>query len=463
AQNVNQLLDSSFVNGTLYCKYERNAFGTESAIDVDLMSQNFRILVSSGTSVSNTAPSYNNRMASGVSTAYNKPLEKVEARNADLSIYNGCGVSKTCFGMPANCVASQTCESVVTATSIGNRFEFELQTQNSNAGYISLGLSRDHLMGDDSVMECVVENSEVRGYTSWNYRRTNSRVDVSQDIVRLLNSSFANGVLYCKLERMPTSQKRETDFDLLIEDFYFMIALGTAFTSGSISMHNLGRLSSSGPLQILETPPPIYEPPPVYDGCGTEKTCFGFPDNCLEEQSCRAVVTAAFVNEKYVFELQSSVNGTRYVAFGLSKDEFMGSDSVIECIAEGGNITAHTSWNTPRTTFENTRQGVQQYIITLLNSSYTDGTLYCKVERQAVTTVIEKTFDLDNDHFYYMVAIGSIVRENSVGMHNLGRDVSSEPLRFPGREDEGEGGANGLAKISVVALLVSFLATNFLR
>lgn len=34
----------------------------------------------------------------------------------------------------------------------------------------------------------------------------------------------------------------------------------------------------------------------------------------------------------------------------------MGDDSVIECIAQGNNIMAHSSWNT--NSFGNTRQGV---------------------------------------------------------------------------------------------------------
>lgn len=50
------------------------------------------------------------------------------------------------------------------------------------------------------------------------------------------------------------------------------------------------------------------------------------------------------------------VAGVGYVAFGLSRDNLMGDDSVIECIAQGDTISAFTSWNTA--TFGNTRQGV---------------------------------------------------------------------------------------------------------
>lgn len=45
----------------------------------------------------------------------------------------------------------------------------------------------------------------------------------------------------------------------------------------------------------------------IYHGCGTTKTCFGLPTNCVVDQSCDAVVTAAFVNNRVQFELEASV------------------------------------------------------------------------------------------------------------------------------------------------------------
>lgn len=47
--------------------------------------------------------------------------------------------------------------------------------------------------------------------------------------------------------------------------------------------------------------------------------------------------------------------GVRYVSFGLSRDDRMGEDSVLECIVEDGSIRAYSSWNHPRS---NTRDQV---------------------------------------------------------------------------------------------------------
>ena len=47
------------------------------------------------------------------------------------------------------------------------------------------------------------------------------------------------------------------------------------------------------------------------------------------------------------------------------------------------------------------QQGIQ-----LLSSSNEDGSLYCRVQRDARTTVNGKTFDLVNDKFHLLVAAG---------------------------------------------------------
>lgn len=50
-----------------------------------------------------------------------------------------------------------------------------------------------------------------------------------------------------------------------------------------------------------------------------------------------------------------------------------------------------------------------QNFINLLNSSYVDGAIYCEVERNASTVVEGKSFDLTNQDFYFLLAIGSDV------------------------------------------------------
>lgn len=50
---------------------------------------------------------------------------------------------------------------------------FELLSD--NVAYVALGLSRNNIMGDDSVMECIVQNGIVLPYSSWNTAQGNMR------------------------------------------------------------------------------------------------------------------------------------------------------------------------------------------------------------------------------------------------------------------------------------------------
>lgn len=103
---------------------------------------------------------------------------------------------------------------------------------------------------------------------------------------------------------------------------------------------------------------------PIYNGCGETKTCFGFPDGCVNTKSCQAVTAVMVRGERYEFELKTSAgDNARYVAVGLSQDAKMGDDSVMECVRENGRIIAYASWTTPRPNLGNTRQGVVCYSI----------------------------------------------------------------------------------------------------
>lgn len=80
----------------------------------------------------------------------------------------------------------------------------------------------------------------------------------------------------------------------------------------------------------------------IYDGCGDTKTCFGAPDNCVESKSCTTFSAVIVRGDRYIIELRSQRNAG-YVALGLSDDDRMGKDSVVECLSESGSIKAYSS------------------------------------------------------------------------------------------------------------------------
>uniref|UniRef100_U5EVK0 Putative ferric-chelate reductase 1 n=1 Tax=Corethrella appendiculata TaxID=1370023 RepID=U5EVK0_9DIPT len=165
---------------------------------------------------------------------------------------------------------------------------------------------------------------------------------------------------------------------------------------------------------------------PIYTGCGVSKGCFGFPEGCVDQRNCRAIVTTIVQGERYTFELKSGFNRPAYVAFGLSFDNKMGDDSVIECVPEQGVVNAYTSW-TQAQPYGVTRDGIPQNIFRLIDRSYIDGTIYCKVEREAATTVRGRRFDLITDNFHILLATGSKVSGDHVSYHDIGRHFTDSP------------------------------------
>lgn len=53
-----------------------------------------------------------------------------------------------------------------------------------------------------------------------------------------------------------------------------------------------------------------------------------------------------------------------------------------------------------------------QNIIRLIDASYVDGQIYCKIERDAVTTVNGQTFDMINSRYNILLALGSSLKGN---------------------------------------------------
>ncbi|XP_065088030.1 putative ferric-chelate reductase 1 homolog isoform X2 [Ochlerotatus camptorhynchus] len=166
---------------------------------------------------------------------------------------------------------------------------------------------------------------------------------------------------------------------------------------------------------------------PIYQGCGENKGCFGFPEGCVETRNCRAVVATVVEGERYIFEMKSGFNRPAYVAVGLSNDAKMGDDSVIECVPEQGTVNAYASW-TFAGPYGVSRQGIAQNFFRLLEKSYVDGMIHCKVERDAVSTVKGQKFDMINEKYHLLLATGSQADSTHVSYHDIGRHVSGAPL-----------------------------------
>lgn len=183
--------------------------------------------------------------------------------------------------------------------------------------------------------------------------------------------------------------------------------------SGEAGNYNSGISTTRRPFFTPTSPP--YVPTqssavvtdPFYEDCGNTKSCFGFPTNCIDQQNCRAAVATKVLGERYFFEMKTFGGPAAYVASALSMDDKMGNDSVIECVPEGGSVRAYSSWTFRNPNFGVTRDEVPQNIYKLIEGSYNNGQIYCRVERDAVSQVKGVTFDLIKQKYNVLVASGT--------------------------------------------------------
>ena len=104
----------------------------------------------------------------------------------------------------------------------------------------------------------------------------------------------------------------------------------------------------------------------------------------------------------------------------------MSNSSAIECIQENPDvITSYTSWMLARSAV---RTGVDQTIISLLESRFIDGRIYCRIRRDAFSIINDQIFDLDGDKHFVLLSSGATLREDSVGPHGANRVATPERI-----------------------------------
>lgn len=180
----------------------------------------------------------------------------------------------------------------------------------ANHNYIALGISQTNLMTDTSNIECIQETTGViTAYTSWMLRRTAHRTGVDQTIITLLESNFIDDRIFCKIKRETVSILNDKVFDLENDKHYLMIASGVSLLPDSVGNHGPINRGVTNERISLINPPTDPAPPTddsIYDGCGTEKLCFGMPRTCVSSRTCQLLSTIKRINDIYYqFEMLS--------------------------------------------------------------------------------------------------------------------------------------------------------------
>ncbi|XP_034935155.1 putative ferric-chelate reductase 1 homolog [Chelonus insularis] len=237
----------------------------------------------------------------------------------------------------------------------------------------------------------------------------------------------------------PSDYEGTIIFNSTIVQDYATYWIGVESPPITVLKENIELSEPSIPLSSTQrtTTEPYYEPMtespvksdqhhPIYDGCGTIKSCFGNNDKCVDDKSCTAIVGVKVKGEKYIFELLGK--GGSYIAVGLSNDNKMGDDSVVECIKENDTVSLHMSWNYGR---DNMRNSTPDGIVSLEKTSVENGLLYCRFVRNGKTVIQDEIFDLIEKNYYLLLAAGSKLKHTSeVGFHDIIYVASDTPKKL---------------------------------
>lgn len=79
-----------------------------------------------------------------VSSVDKRKLGQLKAARVADPFYDDCGQTKTCFGSPDGCLATQDCVAVTAVKVEGTRYIFEMKAK--NAAYVAVGISDDQKM-----------------------------------------------------------------------------------------------------------------------------------------------------------------------------------------------------------------------------------------------------------------------------------------------------------------------------
>src|SRR4051812_1426974 len=85
-----------------------------------------------------------------------------------------------------------------------------------------------------------------------------------------------------------------------------------------------------------------------YDLCTSNKRlCSGLPSDCFKSGNCQILAMAArsTLTADVEFELTGKVESGEWIAAGLSDDDIMGDDSVIDCSLSDGKVVLKHGFN----------------------------------------------------------------------------------------------------------------------
>jgi len=210
------------------------------------------------------------------------------------TVYAGCDDVKGCFGIPDGCVEQQNCDAVVTY--VASEMEvYQFQLQGTNEKYVSVGFSTDGDLGDDSVIVCIDEAESLP--TAYYLTEDEEFVAASngEEVVIADEPS--------KVDLTPDGASSYLSCTFALPASISLAVDGEEASPGTFSLNDgsYNLTLSIGPVDDGQPGTPTTSgvtPEPVvfkdynrflgagYDGCNTEKGCFGVTSGCVDSRSC---------------------------------------------------------------------------------------------------------------------------------------------------------------------------------
>ncbi|KAE9548664.1 hypothetical protein FO519_008122 [Halicephalobus sp. NKZ332] len=178
-------------------------------------------------------------------------LEKM-ASEISLLTNKDCGEDFGCWSFPKDCV-DEECHGILKWKLLNQRhFRFEMQAKDvsnfEQGRYMAFGFSEDTFMGDDTVIECVIDADGISGTTfiSFNEGLNNVQLlDASEKMMKDREILLKDGKMVCKFELDMTMTDVEEDekasiYDLHNSTWTLLFASGSTIPStGEKLIHSL--------------------------------------------------------------------------------------------------------------------------------------------------------------------------------------------------------------------------------
>ncbi|XP_055351666.1 uncharacterized protein LOC129597976 [Paramacrobiotus metropolitanus] len=342
------------------------------------------------------------------------------------AVYDQCGKSRRCFGVPAGCLNTGNCLQLLSYGSSDNSTKIPVDLYGVNNDpkvhqyWVGFGTSISGKMESSAVVQCMNYGNGSSGILAgYNSHGTdghqydvlvNTRLGISE-----FSSAVLDGYVQCSFNLDVTRTISNVVFDLRTP---YTILLGS------------GSITGAGNPDYHETIPTIFSPKVVM-ACGnrcppsacTGQNCFGVPEGCEETGNCQALLawsavpngepTSAGVIQVGLYgRVPDRGNASAFwIGFGVTHTKNMSNAAVVQCVKRPDDkdnevLAAYNGNGRQYDVLPDKLYGIHNSSV-----SMTDGEIGCTFQLDIVREISNETFDL-RDYMHILLGSGGLRERN---------------------------------------------------